>query len=245
MPVLIAAATLVSTTLGGVFALRHRDRLHLILGFSAGVLLGVVAFDLLPEIFELAADTSTSTDLAMAALVIAFLVFHVAEKTVLIHAAHEDEYGGTDSHHHHQNLGLVSASALCLHSLIDGIAIGIAFQAGTAVGVAVALAVLAHDFADGLNTVSLMLSHGNSRRRTLTLLGVDAVAPVAGAALTLLFTVPDRWLLIALGSFAGVLLYICTADILPEAHANHPSRATLACTVGGAALMFGVMTYAL
>lgn len=128
MPVLIAAATLVSTTLGGVFALRHRDRLHLILGFSAGVLLGVVAFDLLPEIFELAADTSTSTDLAMAALVIAFLVFHVAEKTVLIHAAHEDEYGGTDSHHHHQNLGLVSASALCLHSLIDGIAIGIAFK---------------------------------------------------------------------------------------------------------------------
>lgn len=265
MPVLIAAATFASTGLGGLFALRHKDRLHLILGLSAGVLLGVIAFDLFPEIFELASKTGRSTNVAMIALVVSFLAFHAAEKTVLIHAAHEDEYGGSEAHqhtltgthggHHHgiaassrdgnPKLGLVSAVALSLHSLVDGIAIGLAFQAGTQVGVAVALAVIAHDFADGLNTVSLMLSHGNSRRLTLTLLGVDALAPVVGAALTLLVTVPDNWLLVALGSFTGVLLYICTADILPEAHANHPSRATLACTIAGTALMYVVMTFAL
>src|SRR5438270_208395 len=52
MAVLLTVVTFFSTAAGGLFALRHQDRLHLILGFTAGVMLGVVAFDLLPEIAE-------------------------------------------------------------------------------------------------------------------------------------------------------------------------------------------------
>jgi zinc transporter ZupT len=44
-----------------------------------------------------------------------------------------------------------------------------------------------------------------------------------------------------LGYFAGFLLYLATADILPEAHARHPSRLTLACTVAGAGFMWLVV----
>src|SRR5204863_2147253 len=99
-----------------------------------------------------------------------------------------------------------------------------------------------HDFADGLNTVSLMLAHGNTRRRATAMLALDAVTPVIGAALTLAFSVPDRGLLIYLGIFAGFLLYIGASDILPEAHAEHPSLATLGLTVSGVGLMYGVTT---
>ena len=59
-------------------------------------------------------------------------------------------------------------------------------------------------------------------------------------SLTLLFTVPDKGLLIYLGVFAGFLLYIGASDILPEAHADHPSLATLSLTVAGAVMMYGV-----
>lgn len=250
MTIAIAALTFISTTLGGLFALRHRDRLHLILGFTAGVILSVVAFDLLPEIFELVHTTGASVKLPMGALVVAFLLFHIAEKTVLLHVAHEDEYGHGGHGHAHgdsadQEVGLASAIALCIHSFTDGLGIGLAFQAGTEVGVAVAVAVIAHDFADGLNTVSLMLAHGNSRKRTLTLLAIDAIAPFLGVLVTLAFTIPETALLVSLGAFCGVLLYICAADILPEAHANHPSGWTLVCTVFGAAAMFVVLTVAL
>lgn len=256
MPVLVTLLTLVSTTAGGLFALRHRDRLHLVLGFSAGVILGVIAFDLLPEIFHLVDTTGTSVRVPMVALVVAFLGFHIAEKTVLLHAAHEEEYGthGDDGaagdhapghvHGHSPHVGLASAVALSLHSFTDGLAIGLAFQVGSKVAIAVAVAVIAHDFADGLNTVSLMLTHGNTRRRALTLLAVDATAPVLGALSTLVVHVPDHFLLVALGAFCGVLLYIGAADILPEAHANHPAGATLTLTVAGAALMYAVLTFA-
>ena len=236
MAVAIALLTFVSTALGGIFALRHRDQLHLSLGFTAGVILGVVAFDVLPEIADLARSTQTDFTVPMIALAGGFLFFHGLEKWLLVHNAHEHEYAG----HHHPQVGVASALALAGHSLTDGIAIGLAFQVDNAVGVAVAIAVIGHDFADGLNTVSLMLTHGNTRRRAALMLGLDAVTPVVGAALTLLFSVPDRGLLIYLGIFAGFLLYIGASDILPEAHADHPSLATLSLTVAGAAMMYAV-----
>lgn len=237
MAVLIALGTVVSTFAGGAFALRHRDRLHLILGFTAGVIVGVVAFDVLPEIADLTRSTGLGFKTAMIALAAGFLAFHGVEKWLLVHNAHEQEYAG----HHHPAVGLASAVALCGHSLTDGLAIGLAFQVSHKVGFAVAIAVIGHDFADGLNTVSLMLRHGNTRRRAITLLALDAVAPLAGAALTLAVHVPQRGLLVYLGVFAGFLLYIGASDILPEAHAEHPSLATLGLTIVGAGLMYGVV----
>ena len=252
MAVGLALLTFVSTGVGGLFALRHRDRLHLILGFTAGVIVGVVAFDVLPEIAELAERTHTDFKVPMIALAAGFLFFHGVEKWLLVHFAHEAEYAGhrhrtgrqESGHHdsqHHESIGIASAIALAGHSLTDGVAIGLAFQVSHNVGFAVAIAVIGHDFADGLNTVALMLTHGNNRRRALAMLALDALTPVVGAALTLLFTVPDRGLLIYLGVFAGFLLYIGASDILPEAHADHPSLATLALTVAGAGLIYGVV----
>ena len=67
------------------------------------------------------------------------------------------------------------------------------------------------------------------------------MAPVAGAAITLALTIPRPLLGLYLGFFAGILLYLATSDILPEAHAHHPSRLTIACTVLGVAFMWLVI----
>ena len=235
----LALGTFVSTGLGGLFALRNSDRLHLVLGFTAGVILGVVAFDVLPEMVDLSRTTHVDFGVPMIALVVGFLGFHVVEKSLVMHNAHEGEYAAHS--HHHPTVGLASALALAGHSLADGIAIGLAFQVGDGVGLAVAIAVIGHDFADGLNTVALMLAHGNTRRRAMALLALDAVTPLVGVLLTLLVAVPDRGLLLYLGAFAGFLLYIGASDILPEAHADHPSRLTLLMTILGAAFMYAVI----
>jgi ZIP family zinc transporter len=241
-PLLLALATVVSTSIGGVVALRHRDQLHLILGFTAGVLLGLVAFDLLPEVFHLGGDTTVlNLPMVMLPFVAGFLVLHLIERSMGVHNAHEQEYG---EHQHAPRLGLATAGALTAHSFVDGVGIGLAFHVGTGLGWAVAIAVIAHDFADGLNTVTLMLSHGNSVFRARVMLAADAVAPLLGAASTLLFHVPDPVLAAYLAFFAGFLLYLSTGDILPEAHAHHPSRLTMVATVGGVAFIGGVVALA-
>jgi len=215
-PVVLAGAAVASTLGGGALALRFRDRLHYLLGFTAGVLLGVVAFDLLPEIFSLSREKAFDPSAAMVALVVGFLLFHSLEKFVLVHPAQENHY----SHHHHPHVGLASAAVLAAHSCMDGVAIGIGWQVSPMVGLTVALAVIAHDFSDGLNTVSLMLRHRNSTRRAIAMLVVDALAPLLGVLLTLAFTIPPFQLMVYLGFFAGFLLYIGVSDILPEAHSR-------------------------
>lgn len=238
MAELLAALTFVSTMLGGLFALRHQDRLHRILGFTAGVVLGVVIFDVLPEISELSGTTGVSFVTPMIALAVGFLLFHGLETSLRVHSAHEHEYA---DHRHAPAVGIASALALIGHSLTDGIAIGLAFQVSTSVGLAIAVAVVGHDFADGLNTVSLVLVQGPDQRRAAqVLLLLDALAPLVGASVTLLFQVPDQGLLIYLGAFAGFLLYIGASDTLPEAHAGHPSLATYGLTVLGTGLMYVV-----
>jgi ZIP family zinc transporter len=225
-----------STLSGGLTAFKNKDRLHRVLGYAAGVILGVVAFDLLPEIFKLINTTHIDATWPMVALVCGFLAFHIIEKGILIHHAQEEDY--PEHGHHHPQVGIASALALAGHSFLDGVAIGLGFQVGSPVGIAVAIAVIAHDFTDGLNTVSLMLVNKNSRKRSMILLFVDALAPVLGAVSTLLFQISDRGLVIYLGFFAGFLLYIGASEILPEAHSKHSSYKTILLTIAGAVFMF-------
>ncbi len=234
MAIIFTILTFVSTFLGGLVGLRYKDKLHLILGFTAGVLLGVVAFDIFPELIELLDKTKTEPVVAMGALVAGFLLFHILEKLLIIHHAQEEEYG----EHKHPTIGVFSALALSGHSFLDGVGIGLGFQVSPAVGIIVAIAVISHDFSDGLNTVSLMLAHKNSAARAKKLLFLDAVAPILGVLSTLLFTVPDKILVLYLGFFAGFLLYIGASDILPEAHSKHPSRWTIMMTIIGVTFIF-------
>lgn len=225
---------------GGLTGLKNKDKLHRFLGFAAGILLGVVAFDLLPEIFKLIKQQGTSPTGAMIALVSGFLIFHIIEKSILIHHTQESEY----EVHHHPQVGIASALALSGHSFLDGVGIGLGFQAGNAVGITVAIAVIAHDFTDGLNTVNLMILNKNRGHKALLFLILDAVAPVIGVLSTFLFTISGVGLIVYLGFFAGFLLYIGASEILPEAHSKHSSYSTIGLTIVGATMMFIVTRFA-
>jgi zinc transporter ZupT len=239
LPIILSIGTFFSTLFGGLTGLKNRDQLHRLLGYTAGVLLGVVAFDLLPEIFKSIEAQHTSPTDAMIALVCGFLLFHIIEKSILIHHSNEHEY----EVHHHPDVGIASAIALSGHSFLDGVGIGLGFQVGTSVGVAVAIAVIAHDFTDGLNTVNLMLMNKNRSSRAFKLLLVDATAPILGVISTFFFRLSAADLTLYLGLFAGFLLYIGASEILPQAHSKHSSFSTIWLTVAGALFMFIVTRF--
>ncbi len=232
--VFLSILTFISTALGGLFSIKQKDNLHRIMGFTAGVLLGVVFFDIFPEIINLIKENNFSSNGVMIALVLGFLVFHILEKTILIHHSHEDEYAD----HKHPQVGVASALALVVHSFMDGAGIGLGFQVSNEVGILVAIAVIAHDFTDGMNTVTLMLTHKNSLLKAKWFLLLDALAPILGAISTLFFKVPTNFLVLYLGFFAGFLLYIGASDILPEAHSKNSSLKTIALTIAGVILIF-------
>lgn len=237
--VLLSAATFFSTLLGGLFAVKFKDKLHLIMAFTAGVLLGVVSFDIFPEIIAQVNENHIRSIEPMLALVFGFLLFHILEKIIVIHHAHEEDY----ARHKHPEVGMFSALALIGHSFMDGIGIGLGFQINPAVGLLVAIAVISHDFTDGMNTITLMLRNDNSLKKSKLFLLLDSFAPVLGALSTLFFIVPPHFSVWYLGFFAGFLLYIGASDILPEAHSQRSSLKLLGLTVLGVFFIFLVTRF--
>ena len=234
---LLGGAAFVATMLGGTFALFRRDRLHLILGFSAGAVLGVALFDLLPEATDLATKRySTATVTLFVA--IGFFSFMFLNRILLLHPEDHDVAAAP------RRSGALGAASLSLHSFLDGVAIGLAFKVSTAVGAVVAAAVLAHDFSDGINTVTVVLKSRGRGLSALRWLAVDALAPLLGVASTYLFTLSDVKLGIVLALFCGFFLYIGASDLLPESHHRHPKALTGLMNIAGAAVIWVAIHFA-
>jgi zinc transporter ZupT len=224
VPIMFACITLISTGLGGLAAIRLRDRLHLLLGFSCGAVLGVALFDILPEVFAM--DSGTSY---MPVAAVGFLTFFALERYTAMHRAREHAHARTA---HEQELGAWTAAGLSFHSFLDGVAIGVGFQVNFSVGLLIAMGVIAHDLSDGLNTVTVVLAHGNPLQRATFWLAIDMLAPVAGAASTLLFDLKAGLLPWMLAFFAGSFLYIGASDLLPEAREHDSPLVGVATAVG-------------
>jgi ZIP family zinc transporter len=222
----ISLAAFCATFTGGLFALRLQHKLHLVLGFSAGAVIAVAFFDLLPEAINLAAPLQSVASVPVWSA-LGFLTYLVLDRIQLP--------GSPEPVAHKLAMGAGSLSA---HSFLDGIAIGVAFQASSSVGMIVTVAVLAHDFSDGINTMAVVLKNDGSRQRALRWLLADAVAPGLGIASTLLFRLSPGELGIVLALFAGFFLYIGASDLIPESYHVHPQFMTTLLTLLSAALLY-------
>jgi ZIP family zinc transporter len=238
----LAAATAIATFAGGTLAIKSKDRLHLVLGLSAGLLLGLVAFDLLPEVFELGSSEILHAPATSVALIAGFLLLHFFEQLSGSHEPAESDYG--HDHKHSANItGVFGAVAMGGHVFLDGLALGVAFKVSSELGIAVFIALLVHAFSDGLNTVSFLIKSGKWGKKGIWLLGVDAVARISGAALGASLAISNDVIAIYLAGFAGVVIYLATAHILPEAHSQHSSRWTMVSTIAGVAIMWALVSY--
>lgn len=235
----IACAAFAATFCGGLFALRLQDKLHLVLGFSAGAVVAVAFFDLLPEALELGGQYHSPAQL-LTWTAAGFLAYMVLDRAMLIagnpHGIH------TPAVSENSGRAALGAGSLSAHSFLDGITIGIAFQHSISLGVIVAVAVLTHDFSDGINTMNMVLKSGGDRNLGLKWLFVDALAPVLGIAATLLFTLTPSTFSLALALFAGFFLYIGASDLIPESHHAHPKFLTTAMTLLGALVLYIAIT---
>lgn len=248
--IVISVGAFITTLLGGFFALKFQDKLHLILGFSAGAVIGVALFDLLPESIELVGET-VDVGIVTGLVALGFFVFMIIDRFIAPHH-HMDEPCGNCAHHNHGKKGghshavrgRLGAGSLSIHSFIDGLAVGLAFQVSAAVGFVVAVAVLVHDFSDGINTVSLILKNGGSHTEALRWLAVDSIAPVIGIFVGSFFILPEAILGFVLAIFCGFFIYIGASDLLPESHHGHPALWTTLMTLAGAIVLYIAITIA-
>jgi ZIP family zinc transporter len=226
----LAAITVLSTLAGGYVALRMAKDLATAIALTGGVVVAVALFHVLPESIEAVNDPQRVGLLVGGG----FVFFFLAERALVLH--HRDE---PEQIHAHARVGALGAAGLSLHSFIDGLGIGLAFGLSTETGLLVFAAVLAHDFADGLNTVGFILRQTGDRARAIRWLAIDALAPLLGAIVGSTLSISEEHLGSLLAVYVGFFLFMGATDLLPHAH-EHPSGRRVLLTLAGFAAVLAV-----
>ncbi len=180
-----------------------------ILAFASGILLGVSFLHLIPEANHL------SPELAGLGVLSSFFLLFVLEGFTMMHSC--SEYAENCDVH---MVGWVAFGSLALHSLFDGLAISLAFQNNSGLGVAVSSAILIHKLTDGLTLTGLLLASGFPTRKSFFVVLLLALATPLGAILSYPLSnfFSPSWMGWSLGFIAGIFFYIGAADILPRLH---------------------------
>lgn len=228
--ILIILLLIVVKTLGGLFVLHFQDKLHLILGFSAGAVLGVALFDLIPESIEM-----THSDLSLLAtfglVTIGFCLYMIIDRMFSLHAENGDC-------HNPRHSGKMGATALVIHGFIDGLSMGLAFRVSPSIGLIVSVAILIHSFSDGINTVGVIMRDKGERKNALIWLGISVIVPIIGLIVGCLTSASMLILGLVLALFSGFFLYISASDLIPESHHAHPTIWTTIATLLGLLVIF-------
>lgn len=228
-PLAIGAVAVLATLAGGAGALRFQHRLGSLLGFSSGAVIGVALLDLLPEAIELAGPRQT---LLASMSYVAFGVFGYQLLDWLLSREGIGKIG------HRRHLGPAS---LALHSVLDGVGIGVGFQVSPTVGLTVASAVLAHDVLDGANTVGLSLAGGIGMSGARRWLLLDAAAPLVGIVIAGVVGAAGGVSPSLLAFFAGGFLYVGASELLPRSRERSNTLVQVASVGLGLALIYAVM----
>ncbi|HVM86969.1 MAG TPA: ZIP family metal transporter [Puia sp.] len=215
--------TFLATLGGGFFAMKFTDKLHLILGFSAGAVIGTVFFSLFPEALLLGGK-HFDQGFVLSVSAAGFFVYMLLDRMSLLHSASQEKKINSR--------GDLGAGSLSLHSLFDGVAIGLSFQISNSIGILIAIAVIVHDFSDGLNTVTIILKNDGSRIKAFKWLLADSLAPVVGVVSTFFFSIPSQIFALVMALFGGFFFYIGTSDLLPESFKTSSYWTTCATILG-------------
>ena len=226
LPLLLGLAAGVSTFFGGLIALSLGRHLRLVTALTAGAVLGVALFDLMPEALAIGAGFHDVRTL-FGVMAIGFSAYMMIERTVAARATR-----GLRS--------ILGPASLTLHSFVDGMAIGLAFNVSTTVGAMVALAVLAHDLSDGVNIIGLCLA-GDRPERARKWLVANTLAPLTGVVVARFIDLPAATLSLLLGAFSGLFLYIGACELLPRSSAVGSRFLATAATIIGMAAMYLVV----
>jgi len=205
----LSLLAVVAIVAGGATALRLHHSLPTVIALSGGIVVAVALLEVLPEAIESVGDA----DDVVPFVALGFLGFFLLERVLVLH--HRDDPEEARSH---GRVGVLGAAGLSLHTFTDGVGIGLAFNVNTETGLLVLLAVVGHGFADGLNTVSFVLSQSGDASRAKRWLRIDALAPLIGAAVGSLISVSEVTLGYFLAVYAGFFLYMGATDLLPAAH---------------------------
>jgi len=193
--------------------------------YAVGAMLGAAFLHLLPEAF-MQAD---SIEALFATILAGLLAFFLLEKAALWrHHQHGDEQPHVHSHSAHKKP--VAAMIIIgdgFHNFVDGVLIASAFVTDPVLGVAAALALIAHEVPQEVGDFMVLLDCRLTRAKALALnLASSGMSVVGGIAGYFAFDDAQHLTPYVLALAAASFIYIAVADLIPGLHRAMDSRST-------------------
>lgn len=184
--------------------------LILLVGFSAGALIGGAFINILPETIK----EFPSPYISFYTL-IGFVCFFMLERYLHWRHCHDDACAV----HAFTYLNLVGDG---LHNFLDGLVIAVAFLTGTSLGIITTLAIVCHEIPHELGNFGVLVYGGFSKRRALTMNFIFSLTAVLGGLIGYFMGQFIQDLPLFLLPFtAGGFIYVAASDLIPELH-NQP-----------------------
>jgi ZIP family zinc transporter/zinc and cadmium transporter len=201
-----------------------------LIALSAGFILALVFFDLIPESIEkLGASASLY-------IVIGFSLLHFFEHTIVGHL-----HFGEETHKELMVSRFASFSALSgliVHAFFDGVTISAGLQFDLKIGVLVFLAVLLHKLPEGLTIASIMLAANRTKKMAIVSSVLVGLSTLLGVVVVLAMTnISQSFVGIALAFSAGAATYVGASDLIPEINRSG-NRITPVIVFGGMLLFY-------
>ncbi|MDD3761775.1 MAG: ZIP family metal transporter [Nevskiales bacterium] len=188
-----------------------------LVSYSAGTLLGAAFLGMLP-----AGLAQAPASALMPAVLAGLVLFFLLEKWALWRHCHEE---------HCQVHGRPAPVILigdAFHNFVDGVVIAAAFLVSVPLGVATAIAVIAHELPQEIGDFAILLESGYSRMRALLLNGLSSAATLPGALMGYLWLERTREAVpYMLALSAASFIYVAVADLIPHLHRTTRPAASL------------------
>lgn len=179
-----------------------------LISYATGTLLGAAFFGMIPHALEHAQASSILTT-----ILIGIVLFFLLEKLVIWRHCHDGEC------EIHGTAGPLILFGDAFHNFVDGIVITAAFLINIPLGLATALAVIAHEVPQEIGDFAILLDSGYSKQRAFLYNLLSSLTTLPGAVISYFSlkaakTAVPYILAISAASF----IYIAMADLIPALH---------------------------
>ena len=246
MIILSLVAGVAGTGIGGVIGVFLKNKgskvMSRVLSFAGGVMVGIVAFEMVPEaVSETIVDGKqwTGVLIAVSSVVVGILSIYGLNKlldvlenvrethrkpaelhheTAILELNSSGELGNGVSKKRMLKAGLVMLFAIALHNFPEGMAIGASGLADKSAGILVAIMIAVHDIPEGMTISAPLAGGGVGAWKAIGLTALAGFATVIGAGIGLLVGGLGAIATgICMGFAGGAMLYVTFCEILPQA----------------------------
>lgn len=206
----------ISSGIGGIitsiFKINDAKYVSLLQQLTAGIMTGIVCFDMLPESFEI-------INVFLGVICVIIGVSSVYFLDIIINKFSSKKYSKD------LIISFVIMISMAFHNIIEGFAIGTSFAYSMSMGITVIIAIILHDIPEGVIVgITNNIAGKNSKRNILNTMLVGIVTGIGAFFGKIIGNINNIFIGMSLCIASGVMLYIISCELIPQAQSNYSSK---------------------